>query len=265
MQLHPLQCDLQRLPAFTCCFSARIWMATRRAKGGAPGNRRRPLEGYGSLWWYTRVTADLCTVELFYTPVGLNYLNPMFWIMLTIRESVTAYCRGSTHGQPNGMRTAILAFLHAATVLFPAVAIALPKPSTHSWETDVPMALITMTNVVVAPVFLLLQFYAQYREHRRQSGHARTLSLLSLSMQVPVVAILAIRLFIRLGMPPWVPRQNYGPYLALWVWDSLRAFYTWGMLAINYAVCVVGYVFLLRLYWSSSQSRTRGELTPLLA
>jgi ABC-type dipeptide/oligopeptide/nickel transport system permease component len=118
------------------------------------------------------------------------------------------------------MRTAILAFLHAATVLFPAVAIVLPKPSPHSWETDVPMALITMTNVVVAPLFLLLQFYAQYRECRRQSGHAGAFSLLSLSMQVFVMAILAIRLFIRLGTPPRVPRQNYGPYFALWVWDS---------------------------------------------
>jgi hypothetical protein len=163
------------------------------------------------------------------------------------------------------MRTAILAFLHTATVLFPAVAIVLPKPSPHSWEIGVPMALITMTNVVVAPVFLLLQFYAQYREHRRQSGHAGALSLLSLSMQVFVMATLAIRLFIRLGTPPWVPRQNYGPYLALWVWDSLRAFYTWGMSAINYTVCAVGSIFLLSLYWSSSQSRTSGELVPLLA
>lgn len=163
------------------------------------------------------------------------------------------------------MRTATLAFLHAAAVLLPAVAITLPKPSPHSWETDVPTALITMTNMIAAPLFLLLQILAQYREHRRQSGQAGALSLLSLSIQVPVIAILAIRLFIRLGAPPWVPRHNYGPYLALWVWDSLQAFYSWGMLAINYAVCVVGYVFLLGLYWSSSQSRTSGELAPLLA
>lgn len=162
------------------------------------------------------------------------------------------------------MRTAILAFLHAAAVLLPAVAITLPEPSPHSWETDVPTALITMTNMIAAPLFLLLQILAQYREYRRQSGQAGALSLLSLSIQVPVVAILAIRLFIRLGTPPWVPRHNYGPYFALWVWDSLQAFYSWGMLAINYAVCVVGCVFLLSLYWSRSQSRTSGEHAPLL-
>ena len=128
-----------------------------------------------------------------------------------------------------------------------------------------PTALITMTNMFMAPLFLLLQFFAQHREYRRQFGHAGALSLLSLSMQVFVTAILAVRLFIRLEMPPWVPRQNYGPYFALWVWDSLQALYSWGMLAINYTACVVGYLFLLSLYWSSSQNRTSGELTPLLA
>jgi hypothetical protein len=45
-------------------------MARGRAKVGAPSDRRRPLERYGSLWWYTRVIADLCTVELLYTTVG---------------------------------------------------------------------------------------------------------------------------------------------------------------------------------------------------
>lgn len=167
--------------------------------------------------------------------------------MLKVPRRITAYSLGSTHGQPNGMRTAILAFLHAAAVLFPVIAIALPTPPPHSWGTDVPTALITMNNMVVAPVFLLLQFYAQYREYRRQSGQAGALTLLSLSIQVPVIAILAIRLFIRLGTPPWVPRHIYGPYFALWVLDSLQAFYSWGMLAINYTVCVVGYIFLLGL------------------
>jgi hypothetical protein len=163
------------------------------------------------------------------------------------------------------MRIAILAFLHAAAVLFPAVAIVLPTPSPHSWETDVPTALITMTNMIMAPLFLLLQFSAQFREYRRQSGNPGALSLLSLSIQVLVMSVLAIRLFIRLGTPPWVPRHNYGPYFALWVWDSLQALYSWGMLAINYTVCVMGYFFLLSLYWSSSQSSTGGELAPLLA
>ena len=162
------------------------------------------------------------------------------------------------------MRTAILAFLYAAAVLFPAIAIALPTPSPHSWETDVPTALTTITNIFMAPLFLFLQISAQLREYRRQSGHAGAISLLSLSMQVLVMAFLAIRLFIRLGTPPWVPRHNYGSYFALWVWGTLQAFYSWDMLAVNYTVCVVGYVFLLGLYWSSSQGRTSGEFAPLL-
>jgi hypothetical protein len=163
------------------------------------------------------------------------------------------------------MRTAVLALLHAATVLFPTVAIVLPTPSPHSWDTDVPTALITMTNMVAAPLFTLLRFYSQYREFRRQSGNAGALSLLSLSIQVPVTTILAIRLFIRLGTPPWVPRQNYGPRFALWVWDSLQAMYSWGMLPINYTMCVVGYIFLLGLYLFDGYDRTDVDTTPLLA
>jgi hypothetical protein len=110
------------------------------------------------------------------------------------------------------------------------------------------MALITMTNMVVAPLCALLHFNAQYGEYRRQSGDAGALSLLSLSLQVPVVALVTIRLFIRLGKPPRVPRQNYGPQFALWAWDSLQVMYSWSMLAINYTVCAVGYNFLLSLY-----------------
>jgi hypothetical protein len=181
-------------------------------------------------------------------------------IVLIHQQSVTAYSQSSTHGQPNGKGTAIQAFIHAAIVLFPAIAIALPKPSPHSWETDVPMALITMTNI-----FVLLQFYTQYREYRRQSGNPGALSILSLAFQPPVMAILAIRWFIRLGVLPWVPRHTYGPYFALWVWDSVRALYAWGMLAINFSVYVAGCVLLLALYSLSGRSRADGELAPLLA
>jgi hypothetical protein len=163
------------------------------------------------------------------------------------------------------MSTATQAFIYAAIVLFPAVYIALPRPSPHSWETDVPMALITMTNMAVAPIFVLLQFYTQFREYRRQSGNPGALSMLSLAFQAPVISILAIRWFIRLGVLPWVPRHTYGPYFALWVWDSVRALYAWGMLAINFAVYVAGCILLLAFYSLSGRGSTNGELAPLLA
>jgi hypothetical protein len=204
-------------------------------------------------------------MDLFDHTVRQTYIAQMAEMMLKIRYSVTLYSQGSTHHQPNGMSIAILAFLQAAIVLFPAVAIALPTPSPHSWETDVPMALITMTNMVVAPLIAPLQIYAQYREYRRQSGDAGALSLLSHSTQMPVLTILVVRLFIRLGEPPRVPRQNYGPQFALWAWDSLQVMYSWGMLAINYTVCAVGYTFLLSLYLFSRYHGTDGASTPLLS
>lgn len=163
------------------------------------------------------------------------------------------------------MSTAILVFLHAAIVLFPAVAITLPKPSPHSLEIDIPGALITMANMVLAPLSLLLQFWAQYREHRRQAGEPGALSIPSLFIQVPVLTVLAIRLFVRLGTVPWFSRHTYGPHFALWVMDMLRALYSWGFLAINYAAYLVGCVFLLSLYLLANRNESNGGLAPLLA
>ena len=81
----------------------------------------------------------------------------------------TVYCRGATHGKPNGQRVMIQAFLHAVIVVLPAVAIALPKSSSPSWNTGIPTGLIGMANRVVAPVFMFLQFHAQVQEFRHQN------------------------------------------------------------------------------------------------
>lgn len=185
--------------------------------------------------------------------------------MLIAHLRITVHSQGSTHGVPNGLGTAIQAFLHAAIVLLPAVAITLPKPSSHSWDTDVPMALITFTNMLVAPLSLLLQYYVQYREYRRQSGGSGTLSLLALYIQVPVMAVLAIRWFVRLGTPPWVARHTYGPYFGLWVWDISRAFHSWGMLAVLYTISATGCFFSLSLHFLNGHNTTEEELAPLLA
>lgn len=224
-------------------------------------SRLKGMAAYGGVLGLLQIFVQWsCSITMY-----VIFRHSVIFAVLIVQRRVTVYSQGSTHGKPNGMSTAIQAFLHAAIVVFPAVAITLPKPSSHSWETDVPTALITMTNMVVAPLFNLLQFYVQYREYRRQSGDAGALSLLSLSIQVPVLAMLAIRLFIRLGTPPWIPRHSYGPYFGLWVWDTLQALYSWGMLAINYTIYAIGCVFLLGIYVLNGASRTSGELAPLLA
>ena len=36
--------------------------------------------------------------------------------------------------------------------------------------------------------------------------------------------------------------------LAVRLWDTMQILYAWGMLAINYAVCAVGYALLICCY-----------------
>jgi hypothetical protein len=67
----------------------------------------------------------------------------------------------------------------------------LPKPFGHAFGKDILMALINMCNLVVAPCFVILQFYAQYREMRTQNGNPGALSLVSLGLQTPTMAALA--------------------------------------------------------------------------
>lgn len=131
----------------------------------------------------------------------LKYFRDKRSFLTSISKGVTAYCRGETNGKPNGQRVAIQAFLHAAVVVLPAVAIALPKPSPPSWNTGIPTGLLGMANRIVAPVFILLQFNTQIREFRRQNGELGRLSMLSIGLQALVMALVSVRWFVRLGLP----------------------------------------------------------------
>lgn len=137
-----------------------------------------------------------------------------------------------------GRNTSITAFSHAAIVLFPIIAITLPKPSGHTFERDILMSLISMSNRVVAPFFVTLQFFAQYREMRMQQGRPGAFSLLSLGLQVPIMAALAVRWVLRLGNPTW--DRNVPAPVQLW--------YEWAFPAINYAIYALGSAILLACY-----------------
>ena len=146
-----------------------------------------------------------------------------------------------------GRNISIIAFLHAAIVLFPIVAITVPKPSEHIFGKDISMALISMSNLVVAPCFVALQFYAQYREMRSQHGRPGALSLLSLGLQVLMTVALAIRWLLRLGDPTWTRNVP----VPIWLW------YQWGFPAINYALHALGCAFLLVCYLFASRGTTQ--------
>ena len=105
-----------------------------------------------------------------------------------------------------------------------------------------------MANRVVAPVFTLLQFYTQVQEFRRQNGGPGSLSLLSLGLQALVMALVSVRWFSRLGSPHYDPGDVDKMSLVVRLLEKLPILYAWGMLAINYAVCAVGYALLVCLY-----------------
>jgi hypothetical protein len=167
---------------------------------------------------------------------------------------VIAYCSGATNGKPNRQRISIQAFLHAVVVVLPAGVISLPKPSAPSWDTDVPMTLIDMANRAVAPISLLLQFYAQFRDFHRQNGESGSLSLLSLGLQAFVMLLVSIRWFVRLGTPHYDRGDVDKMSLLVHLWDTLPILYAWGMLAINYAACAIGYALLFCCYTLGRQS-----------
>lgn len=151
--------------------------------------------------------------------------------------------------------------------VFPAVAVALPKPTPHSLNTDLPMALISMANYVIAPVFVVAQFHVRYRELRRSGREAGAVSLLSLCLQALVLMSVSFRWFVRFGQAVWDEGDVDRMPLLVRLWEAATFWYHWGSLAIHYAVCAIGYTFLLCCYLGrvGAGPETGGERAHLLA
>ena len=105
-----------------------------------------------------------------------------------------------------------------------------------------------MANRFVARVFVSLQFYAQVHEFRRQNREPGSLGTLSLVLQALVLALVSIRWFVRLGLTHYDRGDVDKMPLDVHSLATLQILYAWGMLAINYAVCAVGYALLIRCY-----------------
>ena len=163
-----------------------------------------------------------------------------------------AYSAGSS---TQGRSIAVQAFLHFAVAVLPAALIALPSPSPHEMGMDIMMAILGMTNMVVAIVFVILQFYAQFKEMRSQDGDPGALSVLSLSLQALVVGAVSVRWLMRMGWPTLNP--NYAPP-SLWWW------YTWSMPALNYGLHAFGCAILVLCYRIPFRGGKDQETLPLL-
>lgn len=113
-----------------------------------------------------------------------------------------------------------------------------------------------IVNTWVSLVLVVLQFYPQYREFRRQAGDPGALSLLTLGVQAVVLILVAVRWLQRLGAPTW-GRQTAPA--TLW--------FQWGWLPLNYIVGGIGCAILLGMYLRAGrpyQVQIAGEETPLL-
>ena len=100
------------------------------------------------------------------------------------------------------------------------------------------MALLSMTNNIVIPVFRIFQFLVQLREMWDSGNDAKVLSRFSLRLLVIVSTAVSIRWTMRLGKP-YQPRWGCSRGAPLWYR------YVWGMFPINDFVQGIGYAGLL--------------------
>ena len=75
-----------------------------------------------------------------------------------------------------------------------------------------------------------------------------SLSLLSLGLQTLVMALVSVRWFARLGSPHYDAGDVDKMPFVVRLLETLPILYAWGMLAINYAACAVGYALLICCY-----------------
>lgn len=134
-------------------------------------------------------------------------------------------------------------------VVVPAVAITLPKPSGDLFGHGLVVGLTNIVNCYVAPFSILVQFFAQCAEYRCRNGQPGAFSLSSACLQALVMALIATRLFIRMGSKPHYHRGDMDimPW-SMYLWDLVSIWYSWGMLAFNYAAVAVGWAVLLFCY-----------------
>lgn len=148
----------------------------------------------------------------------------------------------------------VVVLLHAAAVVCPALASAYP-PAPYSMGRDIVIAIIGMSNLVVAPCCMVLQLYAQ----RISQGLEPSLSLHAL-----VFALLAIRWRFRFGAWTWrtdlPPNLPFSKRLTVW-WYLVLYAYAWAYPSINFAMqSIVGIVLL----WYRSEAVNIEETRPLL-
>jgi hypothetical protein len=118
-------------------------------------------------------------------------------------------------------------------------------------DLDIFLTVLNFISIIVMPLCLVLQFFAQLSELRVHNSDTDAFSLLSWCLQIPVLAALAFRWACRTGSPPRTPS---GPYetLTLWLWDNIFYYYTSSTVAINFLVRAFEMYLLVAYYlWNN--------------
>lgn len=147
---------------------------------------------------------------------------------LTIRRVIVFACYSTGDSPRKTILTLVLLYITVALV----PTILLIQPSANSFGPTPVLGLVISLNMVVAPTCVALQFISQFIELRRQHGEPGMLILLSLGLQVPVMAAIAARWYLR-------TQTNDG--------NSSRDI--WSVPIVSYAICAVGYAGLLANYY----------------
>jgi hypothetical protein len=146
----------------------------------------------------------------------------------------------------------VTASIYAAVVLLPTIIITLPCPSNGDMGLDIFLTVLNFISIIVMPLCLGLQFFAQLGELQvRKSDTTDAFSLLSWCLQIHVLAALAFRWTCRTELPP---RSPSGPYetLTLWLWDNIFYYYTSSTVAINFLVWALEMYLLVAYYlWNN--------------
>lgn len=154
-------------------------------------------------------------------------------ILLTLHR-IGAFLSSSTSDQPR-KTIFTLVLLDTIVVLLPTLVFNVPEPA-HGMGPGIVMGFIGFVNEDVAPTCAVIQFFPQLVEMWRRNGDPGALSLLSLCLQVPVMAAMAARWYLRVRTSAWNHR-------------ALGMRYLWAEPVINNTICAVGCTLLLASYY----------------
>jgi hypothetical protein len=171
--------------------------------------------------------------------------------------SIAIYTTGKSKKLGGKFTVPSLVYMHAFFFVFvPLKVINEPEESSSYLDSQMIGALLVFLAVLSMPLILLLQFCAQYWELRKTIDYG-ALSPRSCCIQAAVMAIMALRHFIRMGVNF---EDIYGWKTLSFVWallwgklPNVLTIYITGFLSINFVLWIGGAAII---YFATRASKT---------